>query len=431
MTATEHAEVVNHRLANGLRVTVVADHDAPIVGIAVHVGVGFRSEPEGRSGFAHLFEHLMFQGGTDSPHDHFHVVESVGGHCNGSTRQDYTDFHTVAPADTLTYLLDREAARMCAPKLTEQAIRAQVGVVTEEVLTKTQRPYGGFPWPLISPVLFSTYPNAHNGYGDHAALADVTVADCEEFFTHYYAPGNTVLSVTGDVHVDRTLDLVERSFGGIAPRQVPQLGPWWEPEPAGPLEAEHHDSFAAFPAVALGYRVPDPAEDLRPLVALATLADVLVGGPRPRLASRMREAGREVGPLSARCGLFDFADARDPEIWILTVIHPEETIRAQVLEVVDADLRRLAAAGPPADELAQAVARRVDAHYRNMDQIANRVRALGRFEMLFHDPGLADTLPNRYAQLTAEDVADAARRLAHDGRAVLTLLPAADGGAGR
>jgi zinc protease len=262
-------------------------------------------------------------------------------------------------------------------------------------------------------------------------LAGVTVADCEEFFTRYYAPGNAVVTVIGDVQVDPTIELVRRSFGGIAPRPVPRRGSWWEPEPAGAVEAEHHDRFAALPAVALGYRVPDPGEDLRPLLALSTLADILVGGSRPRLAARMVETGWQVGPVSARCGLFDFADARDPDIWIFTAVHPEQTSQAAVLEVFDADLCLLAAEGPSAEELARTVARRVDAHYRSMDQIANRVRAMGRFGVLFDDSGLADTLPDRYGQLTTHDIADAARRLAHDRRAVLTLVPTADGAAGR
>jgi predicted Zn-dependent peptidase len=432
----EQGKVVTHRLDNGLRVTVVEDHGAPVIGVAVHFSVGFRSEPEGRSGFAHLFEHLMFQGGADSPRDHFQEVESVGGFCNGSTRQDYTDFYAVAPADTLAHLLDREAARMRAPRLTQRAIRAQVAVVAEEIRTRTQRPYGGFPWPLITPLLYRTYPNAHDGYGDYAALTDVTVADCEEFFTRHYAPGNAVLTVTGDVHVDRVLDLVERSFGGIERRPVPPPGQWWEPEPTGRVEAEHRDGFAALPAVALGYRVPDPAGNLRPLVGLATLADILVGGHRPRLATRMEAAGRAVGPLSARCGLFDFADARDPDMWIFTAVHSAETSQAEVLEVLDTDLRRIATEGPPTEELARAVARRVDGLYRSTDQIANRVRALGRFGVLFDAPGLADSLPDRYRELTADDIADAARLLAHDRRVVLTVVPATgraatDEGAGR
>ncbi|GIJ58495.1 M16 family metallopeptidase [Virgisporangium aurantiacum] len=419
----ERAGPVRHRLANGLRVTVVADRTAPVVGVAVHYGVGFRSEPEGRSGFAHLFEHLMFQGGADLDGDHFRAVEGVGGRCNASTRQDYTDFHTVAPADALAHLLSLEAGRMRAPRITARAIRAQAAVVTEEILTKTQRPYGGFPWPLISPVLFRTYPNAHDGYGDHTALADVSVRDCEEFFARHYGPGNAVLTVTGDVDTDRTLDLVETFFGGIAARPAPPAGSWWEPEPTARREEDHRDAFAALPAVALGYRVPDPAAGLRPLVALAVLADVLVGGPRPRLAARMRDSA---GPLSARCGLFDFADARDPELWMLTAVHRPGAGR-EVVAAVDEDLHRLATDGPPADELAQAVGRRVNAHHRAMDQLANRVRALGRFAVLFDDPGLADALVVHYGRSTVDDVAAAARSLAHDRRAVLTLTPASAG----
>ena len=142
-------------LANGLRVLVVPDPATPVVGVAVHVDVGFRSEPEGRTGFAHLFEHLMFQGSESLEKlAHFRHVQSSGGVFNGSTHQDYTDYFEVLPAAALERALFLEADRLRAPTLTEANLRNQIDVVKEEIrLNVLNRPYGGFPWILLPPVL--------------------------------------------------------------------------------------------------------------------------------------------------------------------------------------------------------------------------------------------------------------------------------------
>ncbi|HKQ42667.1 MAG TPA: pitrilysin family protein, partial [Pseudonocardia sp.] len=187
-------------LANGLRVLVVPDPATPVVGVAVHVDVGFRSEPEGRTGFAHLFEHLMFQGSESLEKlAHFRHVQSSGGVFNGSTHQDYTDYFEVLPAAALERALFLEADRLRAPTLTEANLRNQIDVVKEEIrLNVLNRPYGGFPWLRLPPVMFRTFPNAHDGYGSFEDLESATLADAEEFFQRYYACGNAVLAVAGD-----------------------------------------------------------------------------------------------------------------------------------------------------------------------------------------------------------------------------------------
>src|SRR3954466_8680724 len=205
-------ELNRFTLPNGLRVVLAPDAGAGVVGVAVHYDVGFRSEPEGRTGFPHLFEHVRFPGRESLPKlEHFRLVQSSGGVFNGSTHTDYTDYFEVVPAGALERGLFREADRMRAPRITAENLSNQVDVVSEEIrLNVLNRPYGGFPWIDLPPVLFTTFPNAHNGYGDFVDLQAATVEDCAEFFETYYTPANAVLTVVGDLDPDETAALVDK-----------------------------------------------------------------------------------------------------------------------------------------------------------------------------------------------------------------------------
>lgn len=416
-------QTLTRTLDNGLRVQVMIEHNSRVAGAAVHYGVGFRSEAPGRSGFAHLFEHLMFQGGASTSADHFRCVEASGGFCNASTRQDYTDFYNIVPVEGLEYVLAAEADRMRAPKMTHRAIRTQTDVVREEILTKTQRPYGRFPWPLLSPVLFRTFANTHDGYGDYAALRDVTVEECLDFFGRHYSPANAVVTVAADLEPARALSLVDRTFGTIVPRPVPTAPSWHEPYPLDQREETYRDPRAPLPAVAVGYRVPDPVLDPRGHLALWALADVLTGGANPRLGGTLAGRMRQPVTVSARAGLFDCLDARDPDLWIFTAVHRPDLPVGAIVERLDGELAALAETGPTDRELRAVRARRINAHHRNVDQLTNRIRSAGRFGLLFGDPDLLRALPGHLAALTAEDLAHAARGLRPEARAVLTVTP--------
>src|SRR5690349_6954339 len=193
-------ELTRFTLPNGLRVVLAPDPTAPVVGVSVHYDVGFRSEPEGRTGFAHLFEHLMFQGSDNvAKVEHMQLVQAAGGVCNGHTQADITCFYEALPSAALELALWLEADRMARLSLDEENLRNQVSVVEEEIKVNVlNRPYGGFPWLRLPPVAFDTFPNAHNGYGSFADLESATVADAQVFFTRYYAAGNAVLALAGD-----------------------------------------------------------------------------------------------------------------------------------------------------------------------------------------------------------------------------------------
>ena len=261
-------------LSNGLRVLIVPDPATPVVGVAVHVDVGFRSEPEGRTGFAHLFEHLMFQGSESLEKlAHFRHVQSSGGVFNGSTHQDYTDYFEVLPAAALERALFLEADRLRAPTLSVENLRNQVDVVKEEIrLNVLNRPYGGFPWILLPPVLYDTFPNAHNGYGDFSELEQASLDDAASFFDTYYAPGNAQVTVAGYLDVDETL-----RAGREALRRHPR-----PPDAHPPLVRRTTTRHRA---------APGRARRARPAARAGRRLPAARPGRRPRRLPRPRAAG--------------------------------------------------------------------------------------------------------------------------------------------
>ncbi|MGI9064045.1 MAG: M16 family metallopeptidase [Pseudonocardiaceae bacterium] len=422
-------ELHRETLANGLRVVLAPDRSAPVVAVSLHYDVGFRSEPQGRTGFAHLFEHLMFQGSESlEKFAHFRHVQSSGGIFNGSTHQDYTDYFEVLPAAALERALFLEADRMRALRLTEDNLRNQVAVVKEEIrLNVLNRPYGGFPWITLPPVLFETFPNAHNGYGDFTELEAATVDDCAAFFDAYYAPGNAVLTVAGDLDVDTVLDLVHRHFGDVPSRPTPDRPAFGEPAPDRERRQEQRDRLVPLPALAVGYRLPDPVGDLEGYLAHEVLAAVLSDGDSSRLEQRLVHTDELVTDISAGCGLMGAPlDARDPDTFTITAIHPASVGADRVLAAVGEEIARLAADGPERDELDRITARWAASLFREHDRLVSRTLAVGALELLHGRGELVAELPAKVAAITRAQVAAAAGRLSTDSRAVLIIEPVGD-----
>ncbi|MFY7065114.1 M16 family metallopeptidase [Nocardiopsis changdeensis] len=424
-TATAPPRTLHRTLSNGLRVRVLPLRSVSAVGIALHFGTGFRSDPPEFPGLAHLVEHLLFQG--DGAAGHFTGIEALGGFCNASTRQDYTDYYTVVPSDHAEEMLALEARRVREPELTEAGLRTQIRVIEEEIGAKGRKPYGRFPWPALSPVLFRSYANAHDGFGDPAALSRATLEDCRGFLEEYCTASNAVLTVSGDIDPLRALDLAEAHFGTLPARPAPPRPHHWEPEPEGTVTGTAHDPLAARPGFALGYRTPDAAVDPAAHFGLALVAELLAGGPGALVPRRLAEVTGQALGVSARDGLFDLLDARDPDMWVLSAVHPADVERDVILDAVRGQVGRLAEHGPTDTELARARARRLAAFHRRTDQLAARTRAVGRGELLFGDGDLPATVHRGFTEATAEDVAAAARLLTREHRALLVLSPGEGG----
>jgi zinc protease len=415
-------------LDNGLRVVLSPDRSAPVVGVAVVYDVGIRSEPEGRTGFAHLFEHLMFQGsGTIDKLEHARHVQGAGGSFNGSTHLDYTDYYEVLPAGGLERALFLEADRMRGPRLTEENLRNQVDVVKEEIRVNVlNRPYGGFPWLKLPPVMFSTFPNEHDGYGSFEDLESATLADAEEFFERYYAAGNAVLAVAGDFDLATITELVERHFGDVPARPAPDRPDFDEPDLTGEIREAYVDRLAPLPAVASGWRVPDPIGDFAGYLPFVVLAEVLTDGDASRLVDRLVQRDRTVTSIGGYLGFMgDEYAVRNPTAMLLQAHLPPGGDAEKVLRTVDEELDRLAADGLRPGELARTQARIATHHLREIDAVLGRAQPMAVLEQQRGRPELINEVPKLIGEVTEEQVVAAAATLRPERRATIEVQPGA------
>ncbi|GAA2869207.1 peptidase M16 [Actinoplanes cyaneus] len=415
-------------LANGLRVVLSPDRSAPVVGVAVVYDVGIRSEPEGRTGFAHLFEHLMFQGSENLEKlAHFRHVQGAGGSFNGSTHLDYTDYFEVLPAGALERALFLEADRMRGPRLTEENLRNQVDVVKEEIRVNVlNRPYGGFPWLKLPPVMFETFPNAHDGYGSFEDLESATVADAQGFFDRYYACGNAVLSVAGDFDVAEATAMIERHFGDVPARPAPVLPAFDEPDIDGERRESYTDRIAPLPAVAAGYRVPDPIAAFEAYLPFSVLAEVLTDGDASRLVERLVQRDRSVTNVGGYLGFMgDEYQVRNPTALLLQAHMPPGGDAGKVLRTIDEELDRLTTGGLKPGELERTQARMSARLLQGTDEVLGRALPMAVLELQRGRPGLLNELPKLISEVTAEQIVTAAATLRPERRAVVEVLPGA------
>jgi zinc protease len=426
MTFSVAARVERHRLGNGLRVVLAPDPGRPVVGVAVHYAAGFRAEPPPHEGLAHLVEHLMFTGSAHvGPTEHAARILAAGGSLNATTRPDHSVYFQVVPAGAVELALFLEADRMRSLRLTEDDLAAQVAVVKDEIaLSVTNQPYGGFPWLLLPPVMFEDFAHRHNGYGEPDRLDAITPADVEGFVERHHSPGNAVLTVAGGAPAPMLREMVERHFGGIPGGHAPvKAGSAGVPVAADRRELAL-DLFAAEPALALGWRAPDPAADPAAYLAWVLVADVLASGPTSRLHDRLLRRERLATSVSGYLGAFGepFA-AADPVPLQLEVYHPARVPAERVTAAIEEEIGALADAGPGPDELVRVRRKAAAALLRSHDQVLERTLALGALELHRGDAALTDALPDLLLDVPAERVRAAARAMARAPRAVLELRP--------
>jgi zinc protease len=422
--ATRYA-VERLTLPNGLRVVLVPDRSAPVIGVAVVYDVGIRSEPPGRTGFAHLFEHLMFQGSANLEKlAHFRTVQGSGGTFNGSTHLDYTDYFETLPANALERTLFLEADRMRGPRLTDENLRNQIDVVKEEIRVNVlNRPYGGFPWLKLPPVMFDTFPNAHDGYGSFDDLEASTVDNAADFFDRYYAASNAVLAVAGDFDVAETAALVDRHFGDVPARPAPQRPDFNEPDLTVERRSSYTDPLAPLPAIAAAWRVPDPIKDLPAYLPFVVLAEVLTDGDASRLVQRLVLRDRSATSISGYIGFMaePFA-VRDPTVLVLHAHLPPGGDPDKVLRTIEEESQRIATDGLGTGELSRTQARMATHLLRDTDAVLGRGLQMALLEQQRGAPELVNDLPRLIAEVTADQVIAAAATLVQSRRASVEVI---------
>lgn len=409
-------------LGNGLRIVALPGPPSAAVALVLDYDVGIRAERPGRSGFAHLFEHLVFQGTKRVSRRAFsHAVESAGGSFNGSTVTDFTSYHVVMPATGLDRAMFLLADQMGGPLLAESALANQIAVVKEEVLTKIlNRPLGGFPTFQMPAALFSTFANAHNGFGEFDDLDAATLADAAEFFHTFYAPANAVLCVAG-ADPDRVFALAERYFAAVPGRPAPPPLRLDEPEPTTPRRVEIRDARSPVDAVGISWRVPDPC-DLTAFLPFVLLADLLGEGTAARLHHELVASTGIALQVGCGAGLLGGPLlTRHPSAFTVDALVAPDSATDDVVALVARELDRIAADGCQPGELDRIVAW---ANLKNLSEIGSpleRAYTGAGHELVHARAELGTELPGLLAGVSDEDVRVAAARLASSPSATVVI----------
>ncbi|WP_042375811.1 M16 family metallopeptidase [Streptacidiphilus melanogenes] len=418
--------ISEHTLANGLRVVLSEDHLTPVAAVCLWYDVGSRHEVSGRTGLAHLFEHLMFQGsGQVKGNGHFELVQGAGGSLNGTTSFERTNYFETMPAHQLELALWLEADRMGSllEALDQESLDNQRAVVKNERRQRYDNvPYGTAFERLTAMAFPDGHPYHHTPIGSMADLDAATLGDAQDFFRTYYAPNNAVLAVVGDIDPEQTLAWVQKYFGSIPGhdgKRPPRDGSTVVRSSEAPLR-EHVVAEVPSRAVMQAYLLP--LDGTRESDAADLALTILGSGESSRLYNRLVRHDRLA--VTAGFGLLRLSGA--PSLgWLDAKTSGEATVEA-VEAAIDQELTRFAAEGPTAKELERAQAQIEREWLDRLDTVSGRADELCRYAVLFGDPKLADTALSRVLDVTAEEIQAVAQKyLTPDNRAVLTYEPGA------
>ncbi|WP_421785782.1 M16 family metallopeptidase [Hyphobacterium sp.] len=427
-------DVSYHTLDNGLRVVLSEDPTVPTATVAVYYGVGFRNEPRNRTGFAHLFEHLMFQGSENLPKGDFDsLIYGSGGVNNGSTRFDFTNYYEVVPSNALEAVIWAEGDRMRAPIIDQEVLENQQGVVENEVLVNViNQPYGGWIWIDLPMLANENWHNAHNFYGDLEDIRAANLEDVQAFFDTYYAPNNAVIVVAGDIDADETLAWIEREFGGI--QSSPQPDPIDVSEPRQEEEkfGEIFDRLAPQPALGFGYHMPERGSP--EYYAMAVLDQILVQGDDSLLNQRLiNEEGYASGVFGGINLLGNMYNYNGPMLWSVGMIHDDAYTHEEIMGSVDEVIEGLRTEPVTQEQLDRAITKLRSQFYDIVDSSTRfgLVDLLAVFALFDDDPSRINRIEEGFDQVTPELVlATAQEYLRPTNRSVLRVIPDPDGSLG-
>jgi zinc protease len=412
------------RLGNGLRVIIAEDHYAPVYSIAVTYNVGSRNERKGRTGFAHLFEHMMFKGSEKvGPGEHFFLVFANGGNMNGSTNQDRTNYFEELPVNQLELGLFLESDRMRTLAITKENLDNQRSTVQEERrLGVDNQPYGR-TGEVLEELAYENFPYKHSVIGSMADLDAATVEDVKAFFKTYYAPNNAVLALVGDLDTQKTLALVKKYFENI-PRQAPPP-PVDETEPPQKQEKRTtvEDRLARMPRLDMAYHVP--AGNTPDSFALSVLGSILSGGESSRLYQKLVKESEVATSASA-----GYDQRRGPSLFrFIAMPRPGKTLE-EVEKAIDQEIARIQNEPPTEAEM-----RRVRNSARSSvvavrESSLSLAVQLGQYAVYFNDPNLINTRLDKIMAVTPADVQRVARKyLVPNERTVVYTRPVPAGAA--
>jgi zinc protease len=411
-----------HRLDNGLKVVLAPDRTVPVVATNLWYGVGSRNEVEGKTGFAHLFEHMMFQGSAHVPKNkHFELIERVGGTLNATTWFDRTNYFDTVPSNDLELTLWLESDRMgwMLPAMTQEKLDNQRDVVKNEKLQRyDNQPYGDWSERLQKLVYPADHPYRHTVIGSMEDIDAATLGDVASFFETFYVPNNAVLTLAGDLDPAAALEQIKRYFGDIEPgAPIPALP--GDPSIAPLIGETVRDRVVAdvpLPRVIMAFRTPPYAsEDF----AVAEVARALLGTGRASRLYRRLVRERRVAESVVAYVYPLLTGASMMLVWATGYpgSDPDELERAMTDEID-------ALAGAEQSEMDRAITLTETDLVRSLERTAERADLLSMFDLYFDDPGRLNTELDRLRAVSRDDVRTfASECLGADNRAIVTFEP--------
>lgn len=391
-------------LPNGLRVVLAKDSISPTVTVGVYYGIGFRIEPRERTGFAHLFEHLLFQGSKNAPKGvHISTISNAGGILNGSTRYDFTNYFEVVPSNALERMLWLEADRMASPVINDEVLKNQQGVVGNEVKVNVlNQPYSTWPWIDLPMLANTNWYNSHNFYGELKEIEAATVADASQFHDAFYKPSNAVLVVAGDIDYAATKAMVEKYFGWMPkapPAKLPDIS---EPRQTQEKFRSRVDKLAPKPGWAAGYHVPPRGTP--EWYAMGLIDQMLVKGQDSRLYRKLVAetgiAGEVGGGINFPLGtMFNY---QGPMLWSFSFTHDTNRSRDEIKAAVDSVIEDLRTKPVSAEELARARTKMRSSLYSTIDGTGRigLIDLLAVYALFDNDPNKVNGLEDGFAKVT-------------------------------
>jgi zinc protease len=395
-----------YKLPNGLKVVLSPDTTAPTAVVAVYYNIGFRTEPRDRTGFAHLFEHMMFQGsGNLGKMEFIKLVQANGGVLNGSTRFDFTNYFQIVPSHTLETMLWAEADRMRGLAITQDNLTNQQGVVKNEVRVNVlNQPYGGFPWLDMPQAANTNWYNAHNFYGDLKDLDAATLDDVKSFFQTYYSPNNAALVVVGDFDPAQTRGWIEKYFAALPSTPRPAPPDITEPRQEKEKRVTKPDALATRPALAIGYHAPP--RNTPEYFALGLLDEILLQGKDSRLYGALVQKNGLTGDVTGGINedLGNMYNIDGPTLWIASLFHDSDKPADAILKVFDAEIERIRTTPVDQATLDLALVKKRSRLYDDIEGLFGFGRAdlLASFALFDDDPARINRLEDEFRHVTPE-----------------------------
>ena len=418
--------IEKYKLDNGLRVILSEDNTLPVVAVYVVYDVGSRAEEKGRTGFAHLFEHMMFEGSANvKKGEHMRFVQSNGGNLNGSTHPDYTNYFESLPSNKLAVGLWLESDRMRSLAITAENLANQKEAVKQERrLSFDNQPYATAivdKWPEM---VFKNWQSSHSLIGSFEDLNSATIEDVSKFFKTYYAPNNAVLTVVGDIKIADAKKLIQTYFGDIPSQPQPKHPDLTEPASVSPSSDTYKDPLAKVPGVVIGYPGPERGSD--DYYALVVLDALLTGGDSSRLQLNLVKGKKSVIQYQGDLG-WPFAaadDYRDPGQYATFFIYNPSFQANQIVDQYQDEIAKIQKEGISDTEIRRAVTLLLTAKLNELQTTLGRARLLAGFELLDGKPQIINSLLDRYAAVTPAQVQAVAKKyLSPDRRTTLAIQP--------